>query len=233
LLEHWIMSAELFDSGGVLERPSPVITFSTEARVTRPPTGAPRGRVDTPTPLPVTRSNLEPQRSLPVIPQIVRRTIVDGDPVLLRAAARAAGVAHAARKSVLGSMAIVGILLAALGASAGVALRSLSDPSQVASSPAAHVSDAIATEAPLVRAAAPARVESAPASKAASDQSTSAGTDRTRTVSSPTAYRARAGEPSHRPAPHGGHASPHQRRAHPTSARPPTRGTPTSKPKAH
>jgi hypothetical protein len=229
------MSAQPFDSGGVLERASPVLTFSTEARASRPPAGAPRGRADTPTPLPVTRANLEPQRSLPVIPRIVRRTIVDGDALLPRAAARAAGVARAARKSVVGGMAIAGIVLAALGASAGVALRSLSDPSQVAPLAAAHISDATVSEPPLVRAAGASRVEGTAGGGATASpvESASAGADRLRAVASPTALRARPAEPPHKSTLHPSHASPHHRGVHPTSTRAPTRRAPTSKSKPH
>jgi hypothetical protein len=226
LLERGIMSAEAFHSGGVLERASPVLTFSTEASAPRAPEGIQRKRADTPTPVPVTRSSLQPPRraTLPVIPRIVRRTIVDGDAVLQRAAARALLLARVARTSAVGSMAIAGVLLAALGASAGVALRSLSDPSLAAPSPAVLVSDTTMNEHPLVRAPAPDRVE-----RTAPDEAASAGPER----AAPTAFHAHAGEPSHRSAPHSGHASPHHRGSHPTSSRPPTRHKPTSKPKPH
>ena len=106
---HRAMSAEHFDSGAVLERASPVLTFSTGLRLPEGAGRAVRKRQDTPTPLPVTRPNVRESRdaALPVIPRIVRRTMLDSDGVLVRAVARAAA---AARRSVLGSMLLVGLV---------------------------------------------------------------------------------------------------------------------------
>jgi hypothetical protein len=249
------MSAQRFASGAVLERASPVLTFSTEAAATRQTAGPPRKRADTPTPLPVTRPNLQASEScaLPVIPRIVRRTIVDGDGAVLRAVARAARVA---RGSVLGSMAGVALLLAALGASAGVALKSLSDPWQAAPS-VVSVSDATASERVLVHALDAPRVEkrvgadsvdvpangvsassagnvSAPAAVVGTE-----GTEATRIAlrsSSPApagaAPHPRAGQPAHGSAPPVGHIAPRQRGGHPNSSRPGARRATTDKAKA-
>jgi hypothetical protein len=65
-----------------------------------------------------------------VIPRIVRGTPFEGGRMLLRAVAHGARAARSAGKTTLGSMVIVGLLLAALGASAGVALRSLAGAQQ-------------------------------------------------------------------------------------------------------
>jgi hypothetical protein len=88
--------------------------------------------------------------------------MLDSDGVIVRCVARAAA---RTRRSALGGMLVVALVLASLGASAGIAMRSLSDPSQpMFSSPApvpARVSDATATELALVRASSLPRVEQA------------------------------------------------------------------------
>jgi hypothetical protein len=122
-----------FDSGAVLARATPVLTFSTEMRESHPRLGRSRERLVTPTPLPVTsaaptKADLQHQRALPVIPRIVRRTFVDADGMFARAVVRATGAVGAFRRSVIGGLLGAAVLLAALGGSAGVVLRSLSDP---------------------------------------------------------------------------------------------------------
>jgi hypothetical protein len=157
------------DSGAVLVRATPVLTFSTEVRSSYTPGIARRERLITPTPLPVTRAKEQPPQSsaLPVIPRIVRRTLVDADGALLRAVARGRRAFGAVRRSALGTMIGAAVLLAALGGSAGVALRSLSDPAQL-SPMAVPVADApsperllVVPEAPLATAP-PVRAETAP-----------------------------------------------------------------------
>jgi hypothetical protein len=63
-----------------------------------------------------------------VIPRIVRRTPFEGKRMLLRAAR----AVRSAGSSTLGSMIFVAMLLAALGASAGIALRALAGSAQAA-----------------------------------------------------------------------------------------------------
>jgi hypothetical protein len=150
------MFVERFDSGAVLERASPVLTFATDMRVTQL-RGAGK-RQDTITPPPVRHEAASRGAALPVIPRIVRRTMLDSDGIVVRGLAR---MAAAARRSAVVGMLVVGLVLASLGAFAGVAIRSLSDPPQPASAAPARAADATATEHPLVRAPSAPRVEQA------------------------------------------------------------------------
>jgi hypothetical protein len=66
--------------------------------------------------------------ALPVIPRIVHCTPMERDRRIARAVAYAIRSVRSAGQSTLGSMIAIGVLLAALGASSGVALRSLAGP---------------------------------------------------------------------------------------------------------
>jgi hypothetical protein len=176
------MSGEQFDSGAVLSRATPVLTFGSLERAEAAAAlrsssvagsrGAGSTGDDSPAPslawnedVVLKASPREP--SLPVISHIVRRTSVKdgafGHPV--------AAAARAARRAGVSTLFVGALGLATLGAIAGLGMRSLSDeatiPATAAPAPAlvtpAHISDAIALERLLSRSAPPARMESAPA----------------------------------------------------------------------
>jgi hypothetical protein len=153
------MSVVPFDSGAVLERASPVLTFATDLRVTRV-RGPCNRQNNTVAPLPAVRPNWAASRDgvLPVIPRIVRRTMLDSDGLIVRTVAHAAATA---RRSALAGLICGGLVLASLGAFAGVAIRSLSDPAQPAMATAMRAADATAIEYPLIRALSAPRVEQA------------------------------------------------------------------------
>ena len=147
------MSGERFDSGGVLSRARPVLTFATAMHGEAPPfASAPGG---TPAPVPMSWSGAElPRRNdLPVIPRIVRRTRTEQ---LLQPIAQAV---LAARRA--GGMLLFGALgLATLGAIAGLGLRSFPDETSTpVVSGAAHVLGARATERLFARAPLAPRVD--------------------------------------------------------------------------
>lgn len=158
------MSGEPFDSGAVLSRARPVLTFATLGATEAP--GPVRPRTDTPTPPPVSWHDANAVRvraarsALPVIPRIVRRTVIDHR--ALRPIARAAS---AAQRAGLGTLLFVALGLATLGAIAGLGMRSLSEEASLASGSdalavnAAHVVDATAAEHLLPRAPAAVRVD--------------------------------------------------------------------------
>lgn len=153
------MSGERFDSGAVLSRARPVLTFSTLAGAE----SAGPARADA-TPPPVSWHEATAARAggafpgrppaLPVIPRIVRRTMID-DRALLRPIAQAA---HVAKRAGLGTLVFVVLGLGTLGAIAGLGMRSLAEEGAVtqgAEAPAAamaHTSDARASEHLLARA---------------------------------------------------------------------------------
>jgi hypothetical protein len=137
-------------------------------------------------------------------------------------------------------MAGVALILAALGASAGVALKSLSDPWQAAPS-AASASDATASERVLAHAVAAPRIEkrvdgeaadvpageSSPVVSSGGAVSTAAAPEATRVAlrsarPSPAgaAQHPRAGQSPHGGTPRVGHIAPRPRGAHPTSSGP-------------
>jgi hypothetical protein len=147
------MAGERFDSGGVLSRARPVLTFATIVPGEAPPSASLR----TSTPIPVLMSWSGPElprhNVLPVIPRIVRRTRIEQ---FLEPIARAA---RTLRRG--GGMLLFGALgLATLGTIAGLGVRSLPDdmPTPVVSG-AAHVFDATATERLLARAPVALRVD--------------------------------------------------------------------------
>ena len=153
------MSGERFDSGGVLSRARPVLTFST---MTSPEASVPaRARTDA-TPPPVSWTDVQSPRrdpctrALPVVPRIVRRTRIEQHPVLgpiVRAAA-------AVRRVGFGTLLFAGLGLGTLGVIAGFGMVSLSDePPAAAIAPEARSFDAMATERLLARAPLAARVE--------------------------------------------------------------------------
>jgi hypothetical protein len=160
LLSEQSMSGERFDSGGVLARGRAVLTFATAVREAKPARVAkPRKRADTPTPPPTTSDAVRRERrALPVIPRIVRRTIVDGNGAFLRPIAQAA---KAARSSALATVVVAALALAVFGVLAGLGMRSLSDPTNVAA--AAPVADATLVDRPLARGPSAAREERASA----------------------------------------------------------------------
>ena len=147
------MSGERFDSGGVLSRARPVLTFATAMHGEASPFAS--ALSGTPVPVLMSWSGAElPRRNdLPVIPRIVRRTRTEH---LLEPIARAV---LAARRT--GGMLLFGVLgLATLGAIAGLGLRSFPDeaPTSVVSG-AAHAFDATATERLFARAPLAPRVD--------------------------------------------------------------------------
>jgi hypothetical protein len=125
------MSGERFDSGGVLSRAAPVLTFSTLASVEE--AEPVRSRADT-TPPPVSWNDVQPPRrsSLPVIPRIVRRTRIEQHAVLGPIVRGAVVV----RRVGLGTLLFAGLGLATLGSIAGLGMRSLSDEPTIAAMPA-------------------------------------------------------------------------------------------------
>jgi hypothetical protein len=154
--------------------------------------------------------------ALPVLRRIVRRTAFEGDGRFLRAVAHAMRAARSAGKSTLGSMVLVAMILAALGALAGVALRSLSGSGQAlpaATSPVPVFSVARDEECP--RADVPTEERSA-----ATESVARVATTARATLPTP---RVRGHLRSDRRGTHG--------RIHPTSARPGARRVVTSKPK--
>jgi hypothetical protein len=160
------MNAE-FDSGAVLTRARPVLTFTSvdAPKATRPM----RPRAETPTPPGVTVSDMAVTRAkpakgasgLPVIPRIVRRTTIT-DSKVLKPIVRAATIA---KRAGIGSLVVAALGLATLGSIAGLGMRSLSDEATTApaaASPATgmvHVADATASERLLARAPLPVRVD--------------------------------------------------------------------------
>jgi hypothetical protein len=140
------MSGERFDSGGVLSRARPVLTFATAMHGDAPAfASAPGG---TPAPVLMSWSGAElPRRNdLPVIPRIVRRTATEQ---ILEPITRAV---LAARRA--GGMLLFGVLgLATLGAIAGLGLRSFpEEASTPVVSGAAQAFGARATERLFARA---------------------------------------------------------------------------------
>jgi hypothetical protein len=143
------MPGEQFDSGGVLDRARPVLTFASVVREQAPPPT--RARADTPTPPPVSWGGLLPSRrnDLPVIPRIVRRTRIEQG-MILGPLARAA---LTVRRAGLGTLLFAALGLATLATIAGLGLRSLPDDVSIPPvSGEARVFDATATERLLARA---------------------------------------------------------------------------------
>jgi hypothetical protein len=146
------MVGERFDSGGVLSRARPVLTFATVVRGETLPSA--NARSGTPIPVPMSWSGppLPRRHDLPVLPRIVRRTAMEQ---LVEPFARAA---HAVRRG--GGMLLFGALgLATMGTIVALGLRSLPDEPTPVVSGAAHAFDATATERLLARAPQAVRVE--------------------------------------------------------------------------
>lgn len=152
LLHRWKMVGERFDSGGVLSRARPVLTFATVVPGEAPPSAIPRRNTPAPVSMSWSGPPLPRRNDLPVIPRIVRRTTMEQ---LLEPIAR---VALAVRRA--GGMLLFAALgLATLGAIAGLGMRSLPDDAATPSVSAAHVFDATATERLLARAPLALRVD--------------------------------------------------------------------------
>ncbi len=160
------MSGEHFDSGAVLARARPVLTFASavsEGSVAQQ--GGVRARLETPTPGAVTID--EPPRAprraprpppLPVIARIVRRPTVR-DRLWSDPAARVGRVLQATG---VGALLVGALALGTLGVIAGLGMRSLSDEATLASTPppaSAAMADATATERLLARAPLAPRVD--------------------------------------------------------------------------
>jgi hypothetical protein len=158
--------------------------------------------------------------------------------MIARAVAYAIDAVRSAGKSTVGSMIAVGILLAALGASAGVALRSLAGPAQ---SPPSASPDPAATFALSATALQPGGLEKGANDKADPVDPSArqeAPVEEPPLATEPVArvaMTARATLPMSRgPRAHGVQRSDHRPtrgRIHPTSARPLARRTTTSKAK--
>jgi hypothetical protein len=146
------MVGERFDSGGVLERARPILTFATIVPGDAPAPGTPASVRD-PVSLSWSSPELPPRVQLPVLPRIVRRTWLEQ---LLEPFDRAARLARRGA----GLLLFGALGLATLGTIAGLGLRSLpEDAPTLASTPADHVLAAVATERLLARAPQPVRVE--------------------------------------------------------------------------
>jgi hypothetical protein len=168
------MSGEQFDSGAVLSRATPVLTFGSLERAERDAELRSASRQDdSPVPSLAWHGDVKPRAkgpTLPVIPRIVRRTRI-GDGALLQPVVAAA---HAAKRAGLGTLVFAALGLATLGAIAGLGMRSLSDEQVSVSAaiepPAAelavpdHASDAVGIERLLARSTPTPRWEHAPAS---------------------------------------------------------------------
>jgi len=157
------MSGEQFDSGAVLARARPVLTFATAVRreaslATEAPPSV-RRRVDTPTPGGMSLHEGSGRRgALPVIARIVREPAAERGRLLRAGAA----VASVLRRTGAGTLVVGALGLATLGSIAGLGMRSLSDGASLASAaPDAptHAVDATATERLLARAPLAARVD--------------------------------------------------------------------------
>jgi hypothetical protein len=154
------MSAERheFDSGGVLSRARPVLSFSTcsswgEAAP------APSAPIDA-TPAPVSWNDAQaPRRSnLPVIPRIVRRTRIERGAVLGPVVRAVSWVGRVG----LGTLLFAGLGLATLGTIAGLGMRSSLDEAPLQVRGESRVFDATATERLLARAPLAPRADRAP-----------------------------------------------------------------------
>jgi hypothetical protein len=146
------MVGERFDSGGVLERARPILTFATIVPGDAPAPGGP-ARVRDAVSLSWSSPERPPHVTLPVLPRIVRRTRLER---LLEPFDRAARLARRGA----GVLLFGALGLATLGTIAGLGLRSLpEDTPSLASTPADHVFAAVATERLLARAPKPVRVE--------------------------------------------------------------------------
>ncbi|HEY6462088.1 MAG TPA: hypothetical protein VIY73_18105 [Polyangiaceae bacterium] len=195
------MSGERFDSGAVLSRATPVLTFSTLGAVDESSSDPLRSRANArmPTLAPVWTERVDPAArrnpSLPVIPRIVRRTLIV-DSALVAPLARAAGVA---RRAGLGTLLFAALGLATLGAIAGLGMRSLSDEFAVSSAvdlaAPPHAYDATGVEHLLARTLPADRSEHGPAWGGYS----AAGS--LPPVPAPTPALALAPSPAHTPAP--------------------------------
>lgn len=146
------MVGERFDSGGVLSRARPVLTFATVVRGETLPSVNPRGGTPIPVPMSWSGPPLPRRNDLPVLPRIVRRTateqLLEPFACALRAVRRGGGTL------------LFGALgLATLGTIATLGLRSLPDEPTPVVSGAAHAFDATATERLLARAPQALRVE--------------------------------------------------------------------------
>jgi hypothetical protein len=149
------MSGEHFDSGAVLSRARPVLTFASvvDGEASMASAVSTRPRVDTPTPSGISLAEVHRHKrpaTLPVISRIVRRTSVRdlfwGEPL-----GRVSGLL---RRSGVGTLVVGALGLATLGVIAGLGMRSLSDEATNAVSAAGvqPVYDAVATERLLARA---------------------------------------------------------------------------------
>jgi hypothetical protein len=184
------MSGEPFDSGAVLTRARPVLTFTTAVRTGgstvaaggAPSVGAPanapravaargRARIDTPTPGGVSLPGVALVRprgaSLPVIARIVRDGSLDAGPfaaLSARVAAPLASILRSLQRSGAGMMVVGALGLATLGAIAGLGMRSLSDEASTATTVTGGVApsvDPMATEQLFARAPLADRVDRA------------------------------------------------------------------------
>ena len=159
------MSGEQFDSGAVLSRATPVLTFGSLERAEkdaalRSASSHASHDDDSPVPSLAWHGDVKSRAkgpTLPVIPRIVHRTRI-GDGALLQPVVAAA---HAAKRAGLGTLVFAVLGLATLGAIAGLGMRSLSDEqvsvAAAVAPPAAelavphHASDAMGIERLLAR----------------------------------------------------------------------------------
>jgi hypothetical protein len=171
------------------------------------------------------REQLPRGGALPVIPRIVRCTTLERDRMIARAVAYAILAVHSAGRSTVGGMIGVALLLAALGASAGVGLRSLAEPAQSslsasAAPPAAPAVVAATAVQPDESAGPETPAEETPPATEPVARVTVAARTSLPTSRGPRAHGAQRPDPR---APRG--------RIHPTSARPLARRTTASKSK--
>jgi hypothetical protein len=151
------MSGERFDSGGVLARARPVLTFATVVGAEPPPSGS--SRTDSPVPVPLSWSGPQlPRRSeLPVISRIVRRTPIEHR----RFVGPIARAAFMVKRAGLGTLLFAALGLATLGTIAGLGMRSLPEEALTPASniPVAHAFAPMASERLLARAPLALRVD--------------------------------------------------------------------------
>jgi hypothetical protein len=147
------MVGERFDSGGVLSRARPVLTFATIVPGEGPPPASLSAAEHVPVALSWSHPELPPRNALPVLPRIVRRSRLEQ---LFEPFERATSLARRGA-----AMILFGALgLGTLGAIAWLGLR---PPTDEASTPALTAAgrtfDAVATERLLARGSVPVRVE--------------------------------------------------------------------------
>ncbi|HEX3344539.1 MAG TPA: hypothetical protein VHS09_08185, partial [Polyangiaceae bacterium] len=146
------MVGERFDSGGVLSRARPVLTFATSVRGEAATPASPRSHTPPPVALSWSGPPAPRRNVLPVIPRIVRRTPMEQ---LLEPFAKVLSVVRGAGGTLLfGAMGV-----ATLVAIATLGLGSMADEPAAVVSGAGHASDAAASEPLLARAPPSLRVD--------------------------------------------------------------------------